>query len=153
MIDLSKFVDKEVFVTYHNGEIVKAKIIKNTASLSDYFPYICYDLNNEEDSNTYTQTGNYSYQVAHIKDIVDIQLKQQKTMALSDETIERLAEALSPEAVEYIQQSDEYLQFMTEQLTKFLKERMGEMDNDVAVEIIGIIFADNMNLCARKPVL
>jgi hypothetical protein len=151
MIDLSKFVDKEVFVTYRNGEIVEAKIIKNTAPLSDY-PYICYDLNNEEDSNTYTQTGNYYYQAAYIRDIVDIQLKKQKTITLSDKTIERLAGALAPEAVEYIQQSDEYLQFMTEQLTKFLKERMGEMDNEVAVEIIGIIFADNMNLYVRKPV-
>lgn len=143
MIDLSKFVDKEVFVTYRNGEIVKAKIIKNTAPLSDY-PYICYDLNNEEDSNTYTQTGNYSYQVAHIKDIVDIQLKQKKTMALSDKTIERLAEALAPEAVEYVRESEEYIQFLTEQLTVFLKEKMGEMDNDVAVEIIGSLITDHI---------
>jgi hypothetical protein len=84
--------------------------------------------------------------------IVDIQLKQQKTMALSDKTIERLAEALAPEAVQYIEQSEEYIQFMTEQLTQFLKERMGEMDGDVAVEIIGSLIVDKINLYALEAV-
>lgn len=150
MIDLSKFVDKEVIVIFRNGNAVETKIFKN--SNSDY-PYVCYHILNEKGGDTYTQGGFWDMNLTDARDIVDIQLKPQKTMALSDKTIERLAEALAPEAVEYIQQSDEYLQFMTEQLTKFLKERMGEMDNDVAVEIIGIIFADNMNLYARKPVL
>lgn len=151
MIDLSKFVDKRVIITLRCGDVYETLLLEDPDTTAPYW-----FVNKHNTNQHYWVNGKYWYQEKGYpseSDIVDIQLKQQKTMALSDKTIERLAEALAPEAVEYIQQSDEYLQFMTEQLTKFLKERMGEMDNEVAVEIIGIIFADNMNLYARKPVL
>lgn len=147
-INLEEFVNKEVIIRFYNGSRIGAIIEKD--NLVEGYPFYFKD---EICEYQYYSKSGYAWKSHRYCNIIDIQLKKpQKTMALSDKTIEKLAEALAPEAVEYIQQSDEYLQFMTEQLTKFLKERMGEMDNEVAVEIVSIIFADNTNLCARKPV-
>lgn len=137
-IDLSQFVDKEVIVKFRYGKTQEG-VIKKCKTFLDhhpfYFPY-------REPTHTvfyyYTQSG-CRYEPTgcdgHL-DIVDIQLKPQKTMTkLSESTISKLADALAPEAVKYIQETEEYAEFMMNMFSEFITHQMGEMDEELKWEI------------------
>lgn len=54
---------------------------------------------------------------------------------LSESTISKLADALAPEAVKYIQETPEYAEFMMDMFSEFLVEKMGKMDEILKDEI------------------
>jgi small nuclear ribonucleoprotein (snRNP)-like protein len=155
MIDLSQFVNKEVVVTLKNGEVYDTKICNNYKQIfnsiysyqSTIYPYT---IEAKDCTYTYTKDGKHyiDYSPSDL-DIVDIQLKVKKTMPLSEHTVNRLAEALAPEAVEYITSSEEYTQFMAEMTFKFLTEKMGEMDRNLQVELSTALGVDKLVLFVR----
>jgi hypothetical protein len=56
-------------------------------------------------------------------------------MALSQDTTYKLAEALRDDAIKYIQESEGYAEFMYEMFGEFLKVKMGQMDDELEVNI------------------
>jgi len=52
-------------------------------------------------------------------------------MGLSNTTIEKLSEALTEEAVNYLVQDDRYVDFLHEVIPDFIKETLGELDEDL----------------------
>lgn len=151
MIDLSQFVDKKVVVTLKNGQVYDTKICNNyNQSLNPIYPY---KMEATDFTYTYTKDGKHDidYSPSDL-DIVDIQLKVKKTMPLSEHTVNRLAEALAPEAVEYITSSEEYTEFMAEMTFKFLTEKMGEMDRNLHVELSTALSVDKLVLLPARNV-
>lgn len=56
-------------------------------------------------------------------------------MALSNETYNKLAEALVPEVVEYMFEDSRWVDFMHEMIPEAIKHNMGEIDPDVLYEL------------------
>ncbi len=137
-INLSQFVDKEVIVKFRCGKTQEG-VIKKSWDLLDHHPfYFPYREPTHIVYYYYTQSGcRYAptgYD-GHL-DIVDIQLKPQKTMTkLSESTISKLADALAPEAVKYIQETEEYAEFMMNMFANFITHQMGEMDEELKGEL------------------
>jgi hypothetical protein len=139
-IDLEEFVNKEVVITLRNGEEYVTTIKKYAAHLYSYcFKHPC------GHHFTYTQEGindiNTSMQRAPL-DIVKIELKQpQKQMTpLSDATIEKLADALTDDAIKYLELDEEYIETLVSVINRFLTDRMGQMDDTLLSEICLGIF-------------
>lgn len=135
-IDLSQFVDKEVIVTLRDKSIRHGIVQGYSFLLSNFYSYSI-EFVGVTGHWYYSNDGRYYTQGSHIRDIVDIQLKRpQKTMTkLSESTISKLADALAPEAVKYIQETPEYAEFMADMFSEFLVEQMGEMDGELKDEL------------------
>ena len=56
-------------------------------------------------------------------------------MALSNQTIQNLASAIAPEVIDYIEKSEEYVEFMMEMLPQAIKEKLGPIDEQLATEL------------------
>ena len=56
-------------------------------------------------------------------------------MALSNSTIKKLASALTPEVISFIYADERWIEFLMEMIPEFLKEQLGEMDEDLMVDI------------------
>jgi hypothetical protein len=52
-------------------------------------------------------------------------------MALSDQTISRLASALVPEVIDYIYQDERWCEFMQEVIPDALHDKLGEIDEEL----------------------
>ena len=59
-----------------------------------------------------------------------------------------MARALTPEVIEALFSSDEYIEFMMDNVPDILQEKMGKMDTDFCIELSQCIM-DNINLTAR----
>ena len=66
-------------------------------------------------------------------------------MALSNSTIHKLAAALTPEVIEFIYKDERWVEFMMEMVPEFLDKQMGEMDDDLMVELSQCIM-DNIEI-------
>lgn len=53
------------------------------------------------------------------------------TMALSNKTLCNLASALKDEVVEFIHADERYAEFMYQMITDAIKDKMGQMDEEV----------------------
>ena len=56
-------------------------------------------------------------------------------MALSSQTTSNLASALVPEVIDYIYQDQRWCQFMHEVVPDALKEKLGEVDEDLQFDL------------------
>lgn len=67
----------------------------------------------------------------------------QKSMGLSYKTIQNLAEAMTPEVIEFIQNDGRWVGFMNEIIPDALEQKMGKLDDelhfDLSMEILGRI--------------
>ena len=66
-------------------------------------------------------------------------------MALSDQSIRALASAITPEIVEEIFASDEYVEFMMQAIPNVIIDKMGGIDDELLGELAFIVF-DRINL-------
>ena len=69
-------------------------------------------------------------------------------MSISNRAINQMARALTPEVIEALFSSDEYIEFMMDNVPDILQEKMGKMDTDFCIELSQCIM-DNINLTAR----
>ena len=56
-------------------------------------------------------------------------------MALSHQTINKLASALVPEVIDYIYQDERWCEFMHEVIPDALQEQFGEIDEELKFEL------------------
>lgn len=56
-------------------------------------------------------------------------------MALSSKTISNLADALVPEVIDYIYQDERWCEFMQQIVPDALKEKLGEVDEDLQFDL------------------
>jgi len=56
-------------------------------------------------------------------------------MALSNQTISNLASALVPEVIDYIYEDQRWCEFMHEVVPDALKDKLGEIDEDLKFEL------------------
>lgn len=68
---------------------------------------------------------------------------------LSDATIEKLADALCADAIEYIQLDEEYIETLVSVISRFLTDRMGQMDEHLLNQLSVTIF-EQINIIADK---
>ena len=61
-------------------------------------------------------------------------------MALSEQTVENLSKVLMDDVAEYIQQSDEWFDFMMPQITEAITQKLGEGHEDLLSELAAKIF-------------
>jgi hypothetical protein len=69
-------------------------------------------------------------------------------MAISNKAINQMARALTPEVIDALFSSDEYIEFMMDNVPVILEDKMGKMDTDFCIELSQCIM-DNINLTAR----
>ena len=69
-------------------------------------------------------------------------------MSISNKAINQMARALTPEVIEALFSSDEYIEFMMDNVPAILEDKMGKMDTDFCIELSQCIM-DNINLTAR----
>ena len=68
-------------------------------------------------------------------------------MALSNQTINNLADALVPEVIEYIYQDERWCEFMQEVVPDALKDKLGEIDEDLQFDLAMCIMD---RICLKK---
>lgn len=56
-------------------------------------------------------------------------------MALSDKTVNRLADAMAPEVVKYILEDDRWTEFMVEVISDAIVSKLGVLDGDLHGEL------------------
>jgi hypothetical protein len=56
-------------------------------------------------------------------------------MALSNQTISNLADALVPEVIDYIYEDERWCEFMQEVVPDALKDKLGEIDEDLKFDL------------------
>ena len=72
-------------------------------------------------------------------------------MALSAATIQALSKAITPEVVEEIFSSDEYVEFMIGLIPNVIQEKMGPLDDELLGELSFMVF-DNINIVPARKV-
>ena len=66
-------------------------------------------------------------------------------MTLSNKTFQNLANALTPEVIDYIFKDERWINFLMEIVPDAINEKLGELDFDVSVELSQCIM-DRINL-------
>ena len=56
-------------------------------------------------------------------------------MALSDSTVHKLADVLTPEIIQFIYKDERWIEFMMEMIPEFLGNQFGEMDEELMVDL------------------
>lgn len=72
-------------------------------------------------------------------------------MMLSDQTIQNLSIALTPDVIDYIFQDESYAEFLMEIIPEAVSKTLGTNDLDLISELACCIM-DNIQLNARKQV-
>lgn len=137
-IDLEEFVGMEVIIT-NNADSIRVGTIVKVSDIE--YPYV---LQREDklpipyNRAGYSIVGNDSYPF----NIKHIELKQpQKTMtSLSNATIDKLADALTADAIKYLENDEEVIQTTVNAINRFLIDRMGQMDDTLLSELSDGIF-------------
>jgi hypothetical protein len=68
-------------------------------------------------------------------------------MALSEQTINNLADALVPEVIDYIYQDERWCEFMHEVIPDALQDKLGKIDEDLKFEL-SLLIMDR--ICFKK---
>ena len=68
-------------------------------------------------------------------------------MALSEQTINNLADALVSEVIDYIYQDERWCEFMHEVIPDALQDKLGEIDEDLKFELALLIMD---RICFKK---
>ena len=127
-VNLEDFVDKEVVVTFRDGDKVETIIGRNYDSIYSYW------VLDSGSKRTYTKDGVYDIEYENPFNIQHIQLKEQMTN-LSNQTFQKLADTLTSEVIEYIEQDSRYVDFMYEVIPDALSHMMGQLDDDLKCEL------------------
>ena len=151
-IDLEEFVGKEVIITLKNDEVIETEINKDG---SETYPYYCRTGRIIYDS--YPRYEQYDICGTGLFDIVKIELKQpqqpqqpQKAMTpLSEATIHKLADALTDDAIKYLETDEEVIETLVSVIGRFLTDRMGQMDEYLLGELSVTIF-ENFDLVSNN---
>jgi hypothetical protein len=64
---------------------------------------------------------------------------------LSDDTIQKLADVLFDDAIKYIEYDEEFIETLVSIISRFLVDRMGQMDDNLLNELSLCIF-EQMNI-------
>ena len=56
-------------------------------------------------------------------------------MSLSDSTVHKLADVLTPEIIQFIYKDERWIEFMMEMIPEFLGNQFGEMDEELMVDL------------------
>jgi len=155
-IDLEQFVGNECIITLRNGNKCQVHITDVNSCyvaygeyLDDKFSYYCQYSKNGVKYGPKTTVSEFD--IIHIKEIPkETSTKPMNSPELPETTIEKLAEVLSPDAVKYITGTEEYVTFMTKMLTEFVRERMGNLIEDVECEIVSTMVSDKIDLRVVK---
>ncbi len=70
-------------------------------------------------------------------------------MALSNQTINNLAVALTPEVINEIYSDERWMEFMCEIVPEIVSEKLGSEDTDLVVEL-AVCITDNILLTAYR---
>lgn len=71
-------------------------------------------------------------------------------MSLSSKTFQKLAETLTPEVIEYINDDERYAEFMQEIIPDALREKMGSLEDVLLYELSFCIMDRIFLQCARS---
>jgi hypothetical protein len=71
-------------------------------------------------------------------------------MSLSSKTFQKLAETLTPEVIEYINNDERYAEFMQEIIPDALREKMGSLEDVLLYELSFYIMDQIFLQCARS---
>lgn len=71
-------------------------------------------------------------------------------MTLSNKTFQKLAEALTPEVIDYINKDERYVLFMQEIIPDALEDKLGQIDDDLKFELSMCIMDRMFFHCARS---
>lgn len=133
-VNLENFVDKEVILTLDSGEKVETKIDRN-----EYRKPYSYWCTVGEYERSYTKDGLYDIDYDNPYNIKSIQLKtkpQELNMTkLSNQTFQKLADTLTAEVIDCIEQDSRYVDFMQEVIPDALVHLMGQLDEDLKCEL------------------
>jgi hypothetical protein len=153
-IDLEEFVNKEVVITTNSDVIREGRMTK---AINSIFPYelhngdgkyyICY---NREGYNI-THNASKSSNIKHIelKKPQQPQQPQKPMTPLSDATIAKLGDALTDDAIKYLETDEEVIETLVSVIGRFLTDRMGQMDDTLLNELSFIIF-DNFDIVSNN---
>lgn len=132
-VNLEDFVDKEVVVTFRDGDKVETIIGRNYDSIYSYW------VLDSGSKRTYTKDGVYDIEYDNPYNIKSIQLKNSpkelNVTKLSNSTFQKLADTLTSEVIEYIEQDSRYVDFMYEVIPDALSHMMGQLDDDLKCEL------------------
>jgi hypothetical protein len=56
-------------------------------------------------------------------------------MALSDRTIQKLADVLTPEVIDYIYNDERWVEFLQEVIPDAITEKIGQVDGDILFDL------------------
>ena len=146
-IDLEEFVDKKVIVNLRSGQVIETVINVNKNTI---YPY---SIGSGRTYKGYTRYGDYNICGSGPLDIVKIELKEpqqpQKAMTpLSNATIQKLADALTDDAIKYLETDEEVIETLVSVIGRFLTDRMGQMDDTLLNGLSFIIF-DNFDITSN----
>lgn len=68
-------------------------------------------------------------------------------MTLSTKTVHNLASALTSDAIDYLHEDERYAEFMIEMIQDFLFAKMGQMNDELQIELTCCIMD---RICFRK---
>lgn len=150
-IDLSQFVDKEVLITLRNGDVYETLLFEDPQFSVPY----CF-VNKLKVKQHHRKNGIFWFQADGYTteiDIVNIQLKNQpkemNVCKLSNETFQKLADALTPGVIDYIEKDERYVLFMQEVIPDSLSHMMGKLDDDLHFEL-SMAIMDRISMKASK---
>lgn len=143
-IDLSQFVDKEVYIRFRNGTRKEVKLQKTMGD--DGYPFYYYD---QSQFFYYSQSGHYWHHPSpgpnDIVDIIENHQAKPMTESLKCETLKGITKSLLPELIPFVESHEKYAEVMYQIFVEFLQEKFGDMKPEVKGEI-ACMFMDSLYL-------
>lgn len=136
----------------NNDPVVAQKIIYDTLHANGYGKYGFRDSEGDQCTtnliNTYYGTHidrwaflnlaaekkKHNWAIA-ISESSESKSKENKSMGLSTKTTQNLASALKEEVIDYIHSDERYVLFMQEVISDAIREKLGQMDEDVLCDL------------------
>jgi hypothetical protein len=136
-IDLSQFVGKTVDVTFRDGTVCKecsVEISRPMWAIGVMVPQ--FNLKSAYTEFNYFSSGHVNFNGnAHVNDIINIQLSvpEQKPMnnMLDTNTLQKIATALKPGAIKFIESHEKYAEVMTQLITEYVENNLGDANGEL----------------------
>jgi hypothetical protein len=136
-IDLSQFVGKTVDVTFRDGTVRK----ECSFEISSPIWFFCvmvpqFNLKSAYTEFNYFSSGQVNFNGnAHVNDIINIQLSapEQKPLnnTLDASTLQKIATALTPGAIKFIESHEKYAEVMTQLIEEYVKKYLRNVNNEL----------------------
>ena len=136
-IDLSQFVGKIVDVTFRDGTVYKecsVEVSRPMWAIGVMVPQ--FNLKSAYTEFNYFSSGHVNFNGnAHVNDIINIQLSvpEQKPMnnMLDTNTLQKIATALKPGAIKFIESHEKYAEVMTQLITEYVENNLGGANGEL----------------------